>query len=133
MALNEIKLLALIGLIISVYAAYVKRNLEKTINYKPLCDISKNISCSKAFLSNFSRLFVLPNAVFGVAFYAVIYLLASFEDYAFVFYLSLIAAIFSLYMAYVSYFKQKNFCLVCTASYIVNILLLYFSYVKIYI
>ena len=44
--MNLILLLAVLGFILSVYTWYIE---SKPTNYKPICDISKNISCTKAF------------------------------------------------------------------------------------
>jgi len=126
--MTAIPLLAGIGFFLSLYAVYVKRKASKSKNYKPICDISKNISCTKAFKSSYGRLLVLPNSVYGILFYLLIYILAISNNIDVIFYLSIFATIGSIYLAYISYIKQKNYCVVCTATYLVNILLLIFSY-----
>ena len=119
-----IQLLAFIGLILSVYALYVKYR-SRSKQYKPWCDITENISCTKAFASRYGSLAVLPNPVYGVIAYLVI---LTFSNSRYVFYLSMFLFLVSLYLAYLSYVKQKNFCLVCTAIYVINIILFIVSY-----
>jgi len=126
-----IKILVIIGLILSAYALWVKKHIDKK-DYKPLCDVSKKISCSRAFGSTYGSLFGLPNPLLGIIFYAVIYVLFLYGNLTAIFYLSLLAVIGSIYLAYCAYFVLRTYCLVCTAIYIINILLLYFTYIALY-
>jgi uncharacterized membrane protein len=126
--MQTIRTLALIGLFLSVYAYNVKKQAEKNKNYKPLCDISKNISCTKAFTSKYVNLTPISNMVWGVLFYTIIYVLAGKSLTTYIQILAIPAVIASIYLAYVSYIKQKNFCLVCTGVYVINILILWFSF-----
>lgn len=121
--------LALIGLALSLYSYYVSLRIRKN-RYKPLCDISTNISCSKAFSSRGGRMFLVHNSVVGLLFYVIVFILGLQNDVVGIFYLSIPAVLFSLYLAYVSYFQMKNFCLVCSATYLVNFLILVVSYLR---
>lgn len=121
--------LSLIGIVLSSYSFYVSRRLQKS-HYKPLCDISESISCSKAFSSRYGRTFLFHNSVFGVVFYLVAFILSWQNDFVGIFYLSIPAVLFSLYLAFVSYVRMKNFCFVCTATYLINILILVLSYLR---
>lgn len=125
-----IKILATLGFLISIYSLYVKIKKENNKNYKPICDINKNISCTKAFLSNEGSLIGLPNPLFGIFFYIIIFVLEYLNIHKAIFYFSLLAFLGSLSLAYVSYVKQKNFCIVCTSIYIINALLWFFSWQK---
>lgn|SRR3990172_7644655 len=125
-----IALSAFIGASLSQYAIEVRCRIASSrrtgIPYKPACDVSKRISCTKAFMSRHGDLVGpgFPNPMAGMAFYSAIFILAVFGAKQEVFWLSIPAVILSLYLAYVSYVKQKNFCLVCSGVYAVNILLL---------
>jgi len=125
-----IQVLAIVGLLLSIYSVYVKKKISKIKNYKALCDISKNVSCTKAFSSKYGSLVSLPNSVYGIFFYLIIIFLANYGLFSFIFYLSLIATIGSIYLAYVSYFKLKNYCVVCGGVYVINFLIFIFSYLK---
>jgi uncharacterized membrane protein len=65
----------------------------------------------------------VPNPLAGLLFYALLFGL-SFSYMHLVIYPVLASVLFSLYLAYISFIKQKNFCLVCTFTYLVNIGLL---------
>ena len=43
--------LCLLGVGLSYYAYVVETNKEKDADYKPLCDLSEHVSCTKAFMS----------------------------------------------------------------------------------
>ena len=118
-----IQILAILGILLSSYALYVKGKAESDKSYIPLCDINKHISCTRAFLSREGSMTGLPNPLLGIIFYALIFLFDVMEYRNALWYLSLIALAGSLYLADVSYVRQKNFCLVCTAIYIINFLL----------
>ena len=115
-----IRLVAVLGFVISLYALYVKWRLSNS-SYTPLCDLREYVSCSRALTSKEGSLTGLPNPLFGLVYYALVFFFVPY-----VFYLSVVAFILSLYLAYVSYVQQKNFCVVCTAIYIINIVLFFF-------
>ena len=125
----SIIILSLIGIAISIYAYSTEIKLRKDKKFKALCDISDKISCSKAFMSDYSKLFGISNALMGIFFYLII-MFISFFLMRVVFYLAILSVIGSLYLAYISYIKLKTFCLVCTLVYIINILILIFSYIN---
>src|SRR3989344_5015008 len=102
-------ILPILGLVLSLYAIYVKYKLNSP-SYRPWCDINNHISCSKAFKSGYGSIAGIPNPYVGVIFYLFILIM---PEYAF--FPAAIAITFSLYLAYISYVKQKNFCVVCTA------------------
>ena len=122
-----IQFLAILGFIASIYFAYVKRNTKKNKNYKALCDITDIVSCTKAARSHSSDLLGFPNAWLGLVFYPFVFLLTFFEGIILIFGLSMIANALTLYLIYVS-IKEKFICPVCVGIYIINFLLLIFSY-----
>ena len=124
-------ILSLIGLIFSLYALFVEEKKFNQKKYKPFCDLHRNISCSKAFSSKEGHVFGFSNTIIGIAFYLIILISSIYFWNDFIFYLSVLSVLFSLFLAYLSYIKMKNFCLVCTAIYIINILLLVFAYLQI--
>jgi len=120
---ETVRILAAFGFVISVYAIFVKIKKEENPSYRPWCDISEHISCTKAFSSDFGKVAGLPNPVYGLLFYGGAYFLPFYSRY-----FGIAGVLASVYLAYASYFRQKNFCVVCTAIYIVNILLLLASF-----
>ncbi len=123
-----IVLLSGIGCSLSLYALHVKKQLGKRKRYTAFCDINEKLSCTKALGSKYGELFLLPNSVFGVLFYALLALLGAFDELLAVFYLSVLAALGSLYLAYVSFFKLKIACPICMLTYVINVLLLIASW-----
>ncbi len=112
------------GFLVSVYALYIKHRLVKSPDYSPICDISTHISCSKALGSSYSRTMGVPNPVGGLFYYFTSAILANIPmARPYLFYLTLPAVFFSIYLAYISYFRQRNFCLICSFIYLVNLIL----------
>ena len=122
--------LVIIGIILAIYALYTERKLAKNKNYKAVCDFNEQLSCSKNFKSSEAKTFFIPNSILGILFYITVMILVYFNMINYIFYISFPSMLFTIYLAYVSYIKLKNFCLVCTSTYIVNILIFYLSYVR---
>lgn len=124
----------LIGLGLSLYAYTVELQLEKNEKYAPMCDISPQMSCSKAFKSQYGKGFGIfekhsplyhPNSLFGLMFYSMIATLAQ-SNSRFTTLFSFIGIglsnLMSLYFAYILYFILSDLCLVCVGTYIVNVI-----------
>ena len=121
-------ILCILGFLFSWYSFSVEKKLEKDKNYKAVCDISEHISCTAAAKSEYSTMFGMKNSVKGMIFYPFIIVLAWFNLSDYVFYLAAASMLMTLYLMYVSYFKLKNYCLICSGVYLVNILILVFSW-----
>ena len=126
--ITSIFIIAAVGFIVSLYSFFIEQKLKYNPAYKPVCDISDRISCTKPFTSSYGNIFFLSNAVIGIFFYAFIMILAWCEYAMLIFYCSLVAVIISIYLAYILYTKIKSLCLLCTAIYAVNLALLVVSY-----
>ena len=109
------------GIVLSVYALYVKQRAAGSKTYKPLCDVNKYISCTTAFGSKYGSIAVLPNPFYGIIIYGLLILLDYLNSYLLMTLLSFGCVVGSVWLAYVSYVTQKNFCLVCTTIYLINI------------
>jgi uncharacterized membrane protein len=125
--LTILRLILVLGLLLSLYSFYVERKITKNKKYSPVCDISSNVSCTKAFTSKYGHVFVVSNSLLGMGFYLVALLLAFSSLSSFIFYMALPSMLMTLYLAYVSFFVQKNFCLVCSTIYLVNLIILVLS------
>ena len=123
-------ILAVIGLLLSIYSYYVEYCHEHDNNYKAVCDISDTVSCSKAFSSPYGKILGVSNAILGLLFYIVVIFLVMLKQDVLVFLVALAGVLSSVYLAYLLYFKVKSYCVVCTSIYVVNILLLVFSYLQ---
>ena len=116
-------------MLLSIYAFYIEKRVEENKKYKALCDISDKASCTKAFSSSYGKMFIIPNSLMGIIFYAVIIILALLNQTNSIFYLSILSLLITLYLAYILFIKLKNICIVCSLIYAVNILLVIFAYV----
>ncbi len=118
-----ILIFSFIGFLISLYAFHIEKKLEKNKKYAPACDIHKKVSCKLNLSSKYSKVFKISNSLIGIIFYIIILILSIYNLSNYIFYLSLPSLIFSLYLASISFFKLKNFCLVCTPIYLINIII----------
>ncbi len=124
----SILVVAGLGLVISAYAFMVEKRMERDSSYKPACDLSDRVSCSKPIRSEYGKLFGMNNALFGIIFYAGMMVLAWFDASTLLFYAALAACCVSLYLEYILFFKIRSLCIVCMTIYGVNALLLVLSY-----
>ena len=136
-----ISILGLIGLAVTLYAINVEKNAVAA--KRALCDINEHISCTLVLTSKYAKMMGLifklpykhplnlPNTYYGLIFYIIIILypvypftLIPFREVLF-----LVASSFSLLsccgLAYILYVYLKDFCIVCVATYIVNIFIFY--------
>jgi uncharacterized membrane protein len=116
--------ISILGFMISFYAFVLEQRVKKDASYKPLCDINSWISCSKPILSKYGNIFYVSNALVGMVFYSIVAYLSIMSRANMLFFASLLAVIVSLILGYILYFKIKSLCLLCTALYLINIILL---------
>jgi vitamin-K-epoxide reductase (warfarin-sensitive) len=121
-----IRFLCMIGLALSAYGLYVKLQVDKNKDYKAACDLSDRVSCTKAFKSGHGTLFLLPNSVWGMIYYFLLFFLTYLSS-GLVLLASFFSVIGSVYLAYILYTKVRSICLVCTSIYAINLLLFILS------
>jgi len=136
----ENKLLGVIaaGLALTLYGLFVEIRHDYSQSYVALCDISPTVSCSAAFLSDYGRGFgLLPqalafrNPVYGLLFYPTLLILLYLDSpisTQVLLGLALLSNIGSLYLAYILAFVLHVACVICISLYIVNFLLLVYSW-----
>jgi uncharacterized membrane protein len=109
-----------IGLIISIYGICVERTIKQNNMYKPACDISDKISCSKPFLSSYSAMLGISNIWASALYYLAILTLTILDLTTIAFLLSCLGLIASSVFAYILFFKIKSLCLICISLYAIN-------------
>ena len=119
---------ALLGLGASSTSAYVHYQLVADPGYLSFCDVSSTVNCTEAYLSRFGSFRGVPVALFGVAWFGWVLLLALSADRgtrafrenvpAYVFGSATIGLAASLYLAYASWFVLHAVCLLCVATYV---------------
>lgn len=120
--------LGALGLVLSFYALHVEENFGRKKGYQAACDINEELSCTRAFTSQYGKTFGISNAFYGVLFYVIVLVLSIMNESGYILVLAILSVLGSAYLAYLQYAKVKTLCLVCTAIYVVNILLVIFAY-----
>lgn len=124
-----ILLLAFAGLADSAYL------VENELSGAPLlCNIQNLSGCNIVASSQYSRIFGIPLAELGVLFYGIVFILAALE---LVFFdqllrrvlqaLALIGALASVYFGFVQFFFIGAFCIYCSISALITLLILIFA------
>lgn len=123
--------IASVGLAITAYGFFVENKIKNDPTYKPACDLSDIISCSKPMNSSYGKLFKLSNTTLGMLYYLAMMTLAFFDCAYLAFLLAAAGVGMSVVFAYILYFKIRAICLICTSVYIINIILLITTYLYI--
>jgi vitamin-K-epoxide reductase (warfarin-sensitive) len=131
--------LGLLGLAITLYAIHVERKAASEKAEKAFCDINDRMSCTRVLTSPYAKMvgkifklpadhkLNVPNTYYGVLFYIAIMLYTKFPFTLIPFreVLLMAASSFSLVaccgLAYIMYFKLKDVCIVCMATWAVNV------------
>jgi len=125
----SIMILSVIGFLLSAYAFFIEQCLRRNMAYKAPCDISDGISCAKPLLSPYAKLLGISNALLGMVFYTGMIICAWGDCSDLVRYGALTSAFASVVFAYILYFKIRTLCPICTATYVVNVLLVFCAYI----
>lgn len=124
-----ILILAFFGLADSIYLA------QHAITGTPLlCDIQNLDGCNTVANSAYSQLFGIPLSEYGVLFYAILFVLAALELVLFdrllrrvLQIISLVCLLGSVYFTMLQIFFIGAFCIYCTASAIITLLIFIFA------
>src|ERR1039457_2907227 len=105
---------------------------------KSFCSISSTIDCDAVNISKYSEVGGISIALIGLfAYIAELLLLFGFKAYSvdekpkiarFLFYISFLGVLMSLYLAFVSTFNLKTFCMFCTALHVINFVIAWCAY-----
>ncbi len=127
----------LYGVHISAYLALVKLRLQYDPGYESGCNYGGSFNCDKVATSEWSTFAGLPVALLAIPTYVVMAFLALFaiaklrdpEEGAgeartairFLFGIGLLSCLYSVYLAYISGFVLKTYCVHCMQMYAVNL------------
>lgn len=124
-----ILILAFSGLANSAYLAKQEASGEPLI-----CNIQNLSGCNIVTSSEYSKLFGIPLAEYGILFYGILFVLASLELVIFdrllrrfLQAISLAGVIFSIYFTFVQVFFIGAFCIYCLTSAAISFLILAFA------
>ena len=125
--LSGLQITAIVGFFLSAYALYVEERSKHEKEYRAFCDFSEAASCVYAFRSKYGHILGISNAIMGLLFYALFFTSSFYVASSDLFFLACVTALLTVLLAYFSFVKMRNFCIICTGIYIVNAFLLYFS------
>src|SRR5438477_4846726 len=118
---------AMVGLAVSIAAAYTHYHLLNDPNYQSFCDVNATVSCTQVYQSRFSTFRGIPVAVFGALWFVVAALLSVSgltardtvrEDVpGYLFVGSTLALAVILYLGYASFVLLKAVCVLCVTTY----------------
>lgn len=130
--------LCIIGIAICIYASDIERSHGKV---KRACDVSESMSCTLVLTSKYGHMakllfgldeksfFNMSNAQYGLFFYIGL-LLFQFYPFTMIPYHDILfligtftSVLASVGLAWILYFKLRNFCMVCVCMYIINLLM----------
>jgi len=124
---------------VAIVISYVHGQLaDSQAGYTSFCNVNATVNCDRVLSSRFAALFGIPIAWFAVGVYAAIAMLfgssavgprgqrrgalrlACLAVYA--------SAVFSAYMAYLSFFVLNTVCLLCSGLYVLTLALLWVAW-----
>lgn len=125
-----ILVLAFLGIADSVYLAESKAN-----NTPLICNIQSLSDCNIVSASQYSYIFGIPIAEFGVVFYSILFVLAALELVLFNRVLrrilqgvSIIGFVASIYFTLIQTFVINAFCIYCLASAVISLFIFICAY-----
>ncbi|KAI8436752.1 hypothetical protein MSG28_010222 [Choristoneura fumiferana] len=133
---------SILGVVVSTYSLHVEMSVAAEPEYKAYCDLGEKVSCSKVLTSEYATgfglvakgsLWDIPNCIYGIFFYCLMVLLATYDDLRLVrvqFAAALTAVLSCVYLAYLLLFVLHDLCIVCLTTYIVNAVLITLIYKK---
>lgn len=129
-------LLAVTGLIVSLYLAYSHYKNYTDIQYQSFCAISNAINCDTVSQSPYS-IIIVPIPVWGVIGYVLLLLLLPFawqqkgrggRIWSLLFLITLAFTGISIALAAISTYLIGSYCILCIVTYFVNLFLLWYAW-----
>ncbi len=130
-------LITVVGLSDAVYLAISHYRVYMDIGYQSFCALSRALNCDTVSQSSYAIIWSVPVSVWGIWGYTLFLLLLSFawskkahgkRIWTLLFLISLCFTMYSLFLALISTYRIKSYCIMCILSYAMNLLLLYFSW-----
>jgi uncharacterized membrane protein/predicted DsbA family dithiol-disulfide isomerase len=125
------------GLGTTLYLSISHYRVYMDMGYKSFCAISRSINCDTVSQSAYAVLLGMPLAVWGCVGYLFILALLSIacsakarprRIWATIQVVAFLFCVFDLYLAWISSYHIKSYCLMCLLTYAVNFALFYFAW-----
>ena len=133
----SIAVIAFVGLANTVYLAVSHYRVYTDMGYKSFCAVSKSINCDTVSQSASSIFLDVPVPMWGILGY-LLFLLLLFATprtssgknrlWPTLFILALCYSIYSIVLAFISMVYIRSYCIMCIASYAVNLTLLFYTW-----
>jgi protein-disulfide isomerase/uncharacterized membrane protein len=135
--------LSFVGWLVALYSLWHRQSLfSNGLTKKSFCNINSVVDCDSIAFSSYSSIFGIPTAAYGMFFCAVVFVISAFAYFAIVdkkeeelnsyikqlLALSTLALVPTLFLAGISFLKLNTLCILCLASYLVNLGILFFSW-----
>ncbi len=133
-----VAVLALGGVLDSIYLSISHYRVYTDIAYESFCAISKSINCDTVSQSPYSIFIDIPVPVWGIIGYSFFILFLTFawhreaqkqRIWPILFFISLVFSIYSVILAYISTFYIHSYCMMCIVIFGINFLLLYYTWI----
>lgn len=130
-------IIACFGLGDSIYLAISHYRVYTDIAHKSFCAISRAINCDTVSQSTYAIMLNVPLAVWGIVGYFTFLLGLAFcstdgaqkqRGWSILVLVSLVFSIHSLILALISNYLIHSYCIMCIALYVVNLALLFFTW-----
>jgi len=127
--------LSLLGLAVSFNLSISHYRVYTDIGYRSFCAITRAINCDTVSQSPHSILLGLPVPIWGVIGYTFLLLLMPFARgkradkkriWSLLFFITLTYSVYSILLSLISTFYIKSYCILCIATYGINLLLLFY-------
>ena len=130
--------LLIAGLADTIYLSFSHYKLYTDIGYQSFCAITRAVNCDTVSLSEYAILAGVPLAVWGVLGYGSLLTLAMLgypgQDkpirlWGLIFVISVLFCMHSIFLAFVSNYYIRSYCIMCILSYVVNFIVCFYAYI----
>ena len=131
-------IIGFLGLLDSVYLSYSHYRVYADIGYKSFCAISRSLNCDTVSQSPYSILLGVPVPVWGIVGYAFFLIFLPFarsekaekkRTWSILFFVALAFSLYSAVLAFISTYFVHSYCIMCIASYAINLALLFYVWI----
>jgi protein-disulfide isomerase/uncharacterized membrane protein len=134
---GTIAVIALAGFLTAAYLAIAHYRVYTDMGYKSFCAVSKSINCDTVSQSTFSIFFDVPVPIWGMVGYVLFLVLLyparqgasnQARHWPTLFIFALGFSLYSIVLALISMVYIHSYCIMCIASYAVNFMLLFYTW-----
>ena len=129
--------LVFLGLLDSIYLFISHYRVHTDMGYRSFCAITQSLNCDTVSQSTYSILLGVPVPLWGIFGYAFLSLLLFYawdkqanpkRMWASIVTIALVFSLMSVFFALVSTYYIRSYCIMCIATYAVNLLVLFFGW-----